>query len=81
METVEILADSGRRKCYTRGMSSTIELLNLTQVARALKLNRETVRIMAQNGQIPGMFKMDSGAWRISEADLEKWLKDRAVNG
>lgn len=61
-------------------MSSTIQLLDLTQVARALKLNRETVRIMAIRGAIP-MFKLESGAWRISEADLEKWIKERSVNG
>jgi excisionase family DNA binding protein len=54
------------------------ELLTPEDVARILKITSYTVRRKAREGTIPNFIKIGQG-WRITRADLQKWLDEQKV--
>lgn len=58
-------------------ISISVELMDLKEAARYLKLNYETVRLWAKAGKIPA-FKT-GGLWRIRRSDLEDWIDEHKV--
>jgi len=53
-------------------------LLTARVVAEQLGLCTETVLLWVRQGKLPA-FKLPSGAIRIRESDLDRWLEERAT--
>jgi len=49
--------------------------LTVQDVADRIKLHPETVRRMLKRGDLPGRFLGRRPGWRISEADLEVFMR------
>ena len=56
----------------------TDQILTIKEVADYLKVNERTVYRMATAKKIPA-FKV-GGSWRITQAELEKWIKEQHNN-
>ena len=55
-------------------MATEDEWLTVTQVAKTLKLNPETVRRWLRDKKLRGVLFSDSAGWRIKASELERYL-------
>ena len=53
------------------------ELLTIADVARHLKLKKQTIYKWVQEGKITG-FKIGAKEWRIKRSVLESWIEQQA---
>jgi excisionase family DNA binding protein len=60
------------------GMTETDRLLTVSEVAERLRLNPETIRRMLRDGRLIGFrIGADSAGWRVTEADLNAFIRAR----
>ena len=51
-------------------------LLTVEDVAGYLRLNAETVRVMARRGELPSI-KVGKRVWRFKTNEIKKWLESQ----
>ena len=51
------------------------KILTVKEVAKIINLSEFTIRKKARDGEIKGFFHV-GGYWRISEENLNKWIKE-----
>jgi excisionase family DNA binding protein len=56
----------------------TSDILTITEVAEYLKVAERTLYRLAAARKVPA-FKV-GGTWRFSRADIDKWIKQRAIH-
>ncbi len=59
----------------------TEPLWTVSDVARYLQLEPETVRVMARNQEIPAFKLKRSNRWRFRKVDVQKWVIATAEHG
>ena len=55
------------------------EKLTVAEVCAELKIHRRTFYDWCAKGNAPRRTKLPNGDWRITRADLDKWLTEREV--
>lgn len=61
---------------------TTVDTLDIKQVANRLGVSRSTALRNARRGAWPWIYKLTSGPtapWRASREGMEKWLKEREL--
>jgi excisionase family DNA binding protein len=55
-----------------------VKLLTISEVADTLCVQERTLRIWIRDGKISAL-KLPNGEWRMTEENLQGWLKKRMV--
>lgn len=59
-------------------MTTLIERdMTVTDVARAIGINRATVRKLMAEGKFPTAYQTDGGQWRVQPSGVARWLEER----
>ena len=71
-----VSSDDVEKKSSVVQISETEPLWTVDDVADYLRLNPETVRVMARRGELPSI-KVGRRVWRFKISEIKDWLKSQ----